>query len=118
MGADAHLLEVVGYLLGELRAQGCDERALALVYSRLDLRYEVVYLALGRLDLYRRVNQAGGADDKLHNLLAVLVLVRAGRGADVDALPDVVLELLEGKGAIVGGGWEAEAVLYQGDLAR
>ena len=81
----------------------------------LDLLHEVVHLALGGLDLDGGVDQAGGADDLLDDLLAVLVLVGAGRGADVDGLIDVALELVEGEGAVVGGGGEAEAVVYQRD---
>src|SRR3972149_2433646 len=70
---------------------------------------------------YTPSRRAGGADDLLHRLLAVLVLPGPGRGGDVDDLVDVREELLEVQGAVVERRGEAEAEVHQrlfaGDIA-
>src|SRR5688572_4323900 len=98
----ANFFEVVGYLLGELGAHRGDEGTLPVVDPHLDLLDEVVYLPICRLDLYGGVYQAGRADDEVYLLLAVLIFIGAGRGADVYCLVDVLLYLREGERAVVG----------------
>ncbi len=58
-----------------------------------------------------------GPDQLLDRLLALLVLVRAGRGRHVERLVDVDLELLERQRPVVQGGREPEAEVDQDLLA-
>ena len=65
----------------------------------------------------RRVDDARRPDQLLDDLLALLVLVRAGRRRDVDRLVDVVLELLERQRPVVERRREPEAEIDQDLLA-
>ena len=89
MGLDAHLHQVVGQVLGHLFGERGHQDPLAAVRPRPDLVDEVVHLAFRRPHLHLGVEQAGGADDLLDDLLTVLVLPRAGRGRDVHDLVDM-----------------------------
>jgi hypothetical protein len=118
VGADAHLLEVVGEVFGHALGESGHECPLALGDAAVDLRQEVVDLALGGADGDGGIDEAGGADDLLHDVLAVLLLVGAGCGRDENSLIDHALELGEGQWAVVTGRGEAEPVLHQHVLAR
>ncbi len=83
-----------------------------------DLMQQVVHLALDGTDLYLRIDQAGGADDLLHDHAAALgQLIRAGSGADENDLVDARLELLEGQRAVIERRRQAEAEVNQVLLA-
>ena len=69
MRLDAHLDQVVGELLGHPLGQRGDQARARPCSTRCDLLQQVVDLALGRLDLDRRVDQAGRPDDLLDDLL-------------------------------------------------
>ena len=73
---DAHLQQVVGQFLRHALGQRGHQAALSFVHPRPYLLQQVVYLPLGRLDFDGRLQQAGGPDQLLDYLLAVLVLVR------------------------------------------
>ena len=64
---DAEFQEVVREVLGHLLGERGDQDALVLLRARADLVHQVVDLALGRLDDDLRVDEAGGADDLLHD---------------------------------------------------
>ena len=86
---DAHLVQVVGQVLGHLLGQRRDDDPLAPLDAAADVLDEVVDLALGRPDADRRVDDAGRPDELLDDLLGALELVRAGRGAHEDDLVEV-----------------------------
>ncbi len=115
----ADLREVVGQLLGHALGQRRHEDALAAAGGLADDRQQVVDLALDRPDLDDRVEQAGRADDLLHDLAAgALELLGGRRGAHGDDLPDALAELVVGQRAVVQRGGQAEAVVDQDLLAR
>ncbi len=72
MHLDPHLGQVIGQVLGHALGEGGHQRPLAAFDPLVNLMDQVVNLALGGLDDDLRVHQAGGADDLLHHLLAVL----------------------------------------------
>src|SRR4029077_17751216 len=74
---------------------------LAALDALADLLQEVVDLALGRSDGDARIDDAGRPDELLDDPLALLELVRARGGAEVDRLADGRLELLERERAVV-----------------
>ena len=115
---DPELLEVVGEVLGHLLGEGRDQRPLAALDPRPDLLEEVVDLALRRLHGDRWIDDAGRADELLHDLaLAALQLVRPGRGAHVDRLVDRGLELLERQRPVVQRRRKAEPEVDEDLLA-
>ena len=75
--------------------------ALSAVDSIFDLFQQVVDLTLGRLDLDGGLQEAGGSDQLLHNLLGILVLVGSWSGRHMNDLIDLTAKLLEGQGAVV-----------------
>src|SRR5579884_796305 len=114
---DVQVFQVLGQVLGHLLGQRRHQHALALLHTLTYLADEVVNLASGRLDDNRRVYQAGGPDDLLDDLLAVLALVGAGRGRDKEGLADALLELVPLERAVVSGRGQAKAVLDERVLA-
>src|SRR5439155_25214558 len=117
MHFDTHLAELVGQVLGHSLCQGRDQRPLAAPDGFAYLDHEVVDLSLDRLDLDRRIDQAGWPNELLDNLLAKLVLVGTGRRGYIDSLIDVALELGPLQGAIVEGRRQAEPEIDQDLLA-
>ena len=65
---DAHLEQVVGQVLGHLLGERGDQHPVAAFGPLVDLRQQVVDLALGRLDDDLGVDQAGRAHDLLDDL--------------------------------------------------
>ena len=68
---------------------------LPLVYPDPYLVEQVVYLSLSGFRYDCGIQEARGTDDLLHHLLAVVVLVGAWGGRDVDDLVYVLLNLLK-----------------------
>ena len=66
---DAHLVQVVGEVLGHLLGERRDEDPLAPLDALPDAVDEVVDLALGGPDLDGRVDDARGPDELLDDLL-------------------------------------------------
>src|SRR5256885_989219 len=83
-----------------------DRKSTRLNSSHLVISYAVFCLKKSR------------ADNLLHDLHAVLVLVRARRRAHVDHLVDVVLELLPFERPVVQGRGQAEPILDERRLSR
>ncbi|CAM5239714.1 hypothetical protein SANTM175S_09629 [Streptomyces antimycoticus] len=111
---DAELEHVVGQVLGHLLGEGGDQDALVLLGAGADLMDEIVDLALGRLDDDLGVDQAGRADDLLHEAIAPGELERARGRGEIDRLADALQELLPLQRAVVERGGKPEAVLDQG----
>ena len=106
--------EVVGHLLGHPFGQRGHQHALAAFLTDLNLVQQVVDLVLAGTHFYLGVQEAGGSDDLLHHdALCLLQFEVCRRGADVDDLIDLLLELLEAQGAVVEGCWQTEAVLHE-----
>ena len=63
--AHAHLLEVVGEILGHALGERRDEHALALPLAQPDLVEQIVHLAAHRANLDLRIDEARRADDLL-----------------------------------------------------
>ena len=93
--AHAHLVEVVGEVLGHALGERGHQHPLATVHALLDAVDEVIDLALRGPHLDDRIHDAGGPDELLHDRLRSLQLPRPGRGAHVHDLVEVLLELLE-----------------------
>src|SRR5256885_12909381 len=89
------------------------QHALPAVDGLANLADQVVDLAAGRAHGDLRVDHAGGPNELLDDLLRALGLVRSGRGAHVDHLVHVVLELIEGERPVVERRGQAEAELDQ-----
>ena len=83
-----------------------------------DAGQQVVDLALGRHDRDLGVDQAGGADHLLDDLVGVLELEGTRRGRDEHGLVHPLDELVEAQRPVVPGRGQAEAVLDQHVLAR
>ncbi len=84
---EAGLVHELGQILGHPLGERGDERAVALAGGDPGLVDQVVDLVLDRLDLDRRVDQAGRADDLLgEDSAGLLQLPRAGRSRDGDRL--------------------------------
>ena len=116
--ADAHLLQVVGQVLGHLLRQRRHQHPLFPLDTNLDLLQQVIDLMLRRLHFDRRVEQARRPHELLDDLRADLVLVRAGRRGRKDHLVHVVLDLTEVERAVVHRGGQPEAEVDQRLLAR
>ena len=118
--AAAHAVagEVAVQLFGHPLGKGGHQNAFVLFGPLSDLFHQVVHLVLGGAYLDGRVQQAGGADNLFyHQALGLLQFVIGRGGAHVDGLAGDGFKLVKGEGAVVAGGGEAEAVLYQGFLA-
>ena len=100
---NAVVLEVFGQILGHLLGQRRHQHALLLLDADADLAEQIVHLPVDRAHLHLGIEQAGRADDLLHRLLAVLLLVDSGCRADEDGLVDLRLELLKIKRPVVVG---------------
>jgi hypothetical protein len=112
---DAQLEQVVGEVLGHLLGERGDQHPLVALGALADLVDQVVDLALGRLDDDLGVDQAGGADDLLHELPAGAgELVGTRRGRQVHRLPDAVGELLPRQRPVVDGRREPEPEVDEG----
>ena len=72
---DAQFTQIVGQVLGHTLGQRRDQDTLTLLDPLVDLADQIVHLTLHRLDHDLRIDDAGGSDDLLHNLLAALQLV-------------------------------------------
>ena len=99
-----------------LRKRG-DENPAALVHRLPDLCLEMIHLMGRLLDSDLRVDQAGRPDDLLHeHAAALLELVIAGRGGNIEDLMNALLELAEVQRPVVQGTGQPEPVLHQGSL--
>ena len=111
-------MQVFGEVLGHALGEHGDQGAVALLRRFADFAEHVVDLALGRADLDRRVDQAGGADDLFGEDAAGLFhFPAAGRGGDGDGLRAHGVPFLEAQRAVVDAGGQAEAVFGQRRLA-
>ena len=115
---DAGVEQVVGEVLGHALGERGDKHALMAGGADLYLVQQIIDLTAHGAHVDLGIEQAGGANDLLHVVLAHAQLVVARRGRDVDELRDARLELVEAKRAVVQGGRQAETVLDQRDLAR
>ena len=98
-------------LLRQPFRQGGDEHPLTPLNAGIDLIDEVIDLVLGRANLYPRVEESCRADQLLDDdAVALLQLIVARRGGDVDHVALHLLKLVEAERAIVDRRREAEAV--------
>jgi hypothetical protein len=100
---DPLLGQVVGEVLGHLLGQGGDQHPVAVGHRPVDPLAEVVDLAGGGHDVDLGVDQAGGPDDLLHHVGAVLQLPWPRGGREQDDLAGPLDELLEPQGPVVQG---------------
>ena len=112
------LREEVGQVLGHSLGERRHERALVTLDDDVEARAQVVDLVLGGHDGHRRVQEAGGADHLLDDLVAVFELVGAGCRRDEDHLRHQFHEFVEVEGPVVHRARQAKAVLDEGLLAR
>ena len=111
---DACPLEIAGEVLRHLFGQGGHQDPFLPGGAGVDFPDQVVDLALHRADLDHRVQQAGGADDLLHDLARAAALILPRSGGDIDHLIDPLGELLKVQRTVVKGAGQPEAVVHQG----
>ena len=115
---DAHLAEVVSEILGHLLGERRDDGSLAPLNAGVELREQVIDLALGLADFDLRVDEARRPDDLLDDLGGMLELVRARRRRDVDGLIETLLELGKCEGPVVERTRQTETVIDENFLPR
>ena len=118
--AAAHAVtgEVAVQFLGHALGEGGHQHALVYLGPLADFFHQVVHLVFGGTHLHGRVQQSGGTHNLLHHQTFALFQLVIGRsGAYIHRLVRHSLEFVEGEGAVVGGGGQAEAVFHQGFLA-
>ncbi len=84
----------------------------------MDLPKQVVDLTGGLAHLDRRIDETSRPDDDLDRLLGALLLVRAGRGGDVDHLLYLAFPFRKRQRSVVKGRRQPETIVDQRDLAR
>lgn len=104
-------------ILGHFLGQGRHQHPLVLCGAGVDLAQQVGDLPFHRAHRDERVQKAGGPDDLLGHLGAVLALVLAGGGRNEDHLVQLRLHFLKFQGAVVERRGQTEAVLHQRFLA-
>lgn len=102
--ADARIEQMVGQVLRHALGERRHQHALVFGNARVDFIDEVVDLTVHGAHVDLGVEQAGGADDLLHVVLAHAELVVAGRGAHIDELRDARLELVKTQGPVIQRG--------------
>ena len=117
MHLDVEFLQVVGQVFGHALGQRRHQHALAILNALSNLSDQIIHLPLHGFDLHFGIDQAGRADDLLHNLLRMFQFIRGGCGRGEDHLPNALLELLKHQRPIVDGAGQAETVLDQFFLA-
>ena len=100
-------------ILRHLFRESCHQHPLVPLGPGADLLHQIVDLALYRAHLHPGVQQSGGADDLLHDVVRPLPLVRPRRGGDEHRLTDAALKFLEFQRPVVEGAGQAEAVPHQ-----
>ena len=110
---DAFLLQIIGQVLCHPFGQGGDQHTLVLLLPQTDLVQQIIDLPFCRPHFNFRIQQAGGADDLLHDLAGAAALVLGGGCADVNDLVGTVLELLKVQRSVIQRRGQAEAVIYQ-----
>ncbi len=115
---DAVGLEELGEVFSHLFGEGRDEDTFAPFGPHVDLRNEVVDLAVDRFDRDHRIEQAGRADDLFDDLRAALPfkISRSSRGED--DLVHVRVELVKIQRTVVERARETEPELDEGLLSR
>ena len=113
MHFEPHLLEVGGQVFRHALGQRGDERALALLRLRLDFGNEVVDLPLRGPHLHVGVDETGGTNDLLDDLLADLPLVLSRSGGDEHHLVDEAVELFPRQRTVVVRRREPEPEIHQ-----
>ena len=114
---DARLAEVVGEVLGHLLGQRGDQAALLRSMRR---RIWAIRSSIWPCDSFTSMVGSTRPVGRMicsTTWVARALLVRAGRGADVDDLPDHRVPLGEGQRAIVERRRQPKPVLHQRDLA-
>ncbi len=112
------LPEVVGEVLRHPLGERGDQGPLALLHLRLDLRVEVLHLALRWPHLQDGVQEPRRADDLLGELARLGRLLLARGGGDEDDPVEERFELVVDQRTVVQRRGQAETVLHQGKLAR
>ena len=112
-GANPHLQEIVGQVLGHLLGDGGDQHPLVRRRPPADLGQQIVDLSPSGPDDDLGVHQAGGADQEFHGLRTAPALEGTGSGGHADHLTGTVQPLIETQGAVVQSGGEAEPVFHQ-----
>ena len=101
---DVHAFEIVGQTFGHLLGKRGYEYSLAFSCSLLDFSYEMVYLAVGRMNFDRRIQEPCRSYYLLGVYAAGLFpLVWCRRGADKHYLIDKAVEFIEFQRPVVKG---------------
>ena len=100
-------------ILRHLFRESCHQHTLVPLGPGADLLHQIVDLALYRAHLHPGVQQSGGADDLLHDVVRPLPLVGPRRGGDEHRLTDAALKFLEFQRPVVEGAGQAEAIPHQ-----
>ena len=115
--ADSHLCEVLLQLFSHSFGEGGDKHSFVSLLPYTDLFQKVVYLIFHRSYLYRRVKEAGRADNLFHHQsFRSVQFVFCRGGADEDFLSGDCLELLEFQRSVVGCGRKSESVVHKHGL--
>ena len=97
----ARLLQIRGKLFCHALCEGCDDHALLTCDSFLNASHEVIDLSCSWHDSNLWINDAGGADELLHDLIRMRELVAPRGGRHIDRLAHARLKLFEGERAII-----------------
>ena len=109
IGCPEKLRQILCHLLGK----GSDQHPFVPLGPSPDFLHKVVDLPFHRANLHPGVQQSGGADDLLHDVVRPLPLVGPRRGGDEHRLTDAALKFLEFQRPVVEGAGQAEAVPHQ-----
>ncbi len=111
------LVQIFGEILGHPLGQRCDQSAIALGRRRLRFDDQILDLLLDRLDLDRRVDQAGRADHLLgEDAFGLLQLPAARRRRHRHRLRPHRVPFVEAQRPVVDAARQPEAIFRQRDL--
>ena len=111
---DAMPEQVLGKFLCHALGDGGDKHTLLAFYAKLYLLHEVVYLVLGRTNLYSWVEQSGGADKLFNDNAFALLQFEVGRsGGNIYGLWCEFFEFLKTERTVVLGGRQAETIFHK-----
>jgi len=114
---DPRFVHIFGQIFRHPLGQRGDERAIAEFGGLAAFDDQVLHLFLDRLDLDRRVDQAGGADDLFaEHAAGLLHLPPARRRGDADGLGTHRIPFVEAQRAVVDRRRQAESIFGQRDL--
>ena len=107
------MLKIFGEVLCHFCGQRGHQYPLVFLCPCAHLTNEVIHLPFDGTHLNFRVNEPGGADELLGDLLGMLLFVFCGGGRHKDGLIELFFEFVEIKGAVVISRGQTEAEFHQ-----